>query len=391
MRRPVRIPKKVDLNRVEAYADKVMDPVDVEFTNHFFDQLTRSEHKKEITNAELIGFFKRLSKKKKQFDKFMQQYDEFVAKDKRTDINIPFKSNVDQIIAKTIMRKKDFKTSNAEYKFENYNMKHVKLFEQFVNESSNLEKLAKEEGSSTEGPYGTGVYPPTATKDWGMYTKKDFDEQWKSRSDLRFMAKEVYKSRKNAKKKAWNILKIGRSFDLRRTEDDMMNAGEAFYKNWLEYKGVNESINEGIFKKGDTVRVKASDVELLPVNESSKGEELSEFNKKLYLKYNDKLTNSLSKFFSKNSISKASNGTYTYNGSWQSIGNSNRSGTQLSEMYNNIKNMFFRLAWTFKEYPVKQKQYIDILKNAGLEIVEISNAHTNKGLTSNFNITFKFK
>ena len=128
-----------------------------------------------------------------------------------------------------------------------------------------------------------------------------------------------------------------------------------------------------------------------PVNEGSKNEELSEFNKKLYLKYNDKLNNLLSKFFSKNSISKASNGTYTYNGSWQSIGNSDRSGTQLSEMYNNIKNMFFRLAWTFKEYPAKQKQYIDILKNAGLEIVEISNDHANKGLPSNFNVKFKFK
>ena len=32
------------------------------------------------------------------------------------------------------------------------------------------------------------------------------------------------------------------------------------------------------------------------VNEGSKSEELSEFNKKLYLKYNDKLTNLLSKF-----------------------------------------------------------------------------------------------
>jgi len=142
MRRPVRIPKKVDLNRIEDYADKVMDPVDVEFTNHFFDRLTRSEHKKDITNAELIGFFKRLSKKKKQFDEFMQRYDEFVAKDKRTDINIPFKSNVDQIIAKTIMRKKDFKTSNAEYKFENYkyNMKHIKIYEQWVSESVNESK-----------------------------------------------------------------------------------------------------------------------------------------------------------------------------------------------------------------------------------------------------------
>lgn len=108
--------EKVDLDRVEKYADDILDPVDVEFTKHFFDRLTRAEHDKEITDAELIGFFKRLAKKQKQFDKFMKQYDEFVIKDNRTDINIPFKAKVDQIIAKTIMRKGDFKTSDPEYK-----------------------------------------------------------------------------------------------------------------------------------------------------------------------------------------------------------------------------------------------------------------------------------
>lgn len=128
----------VDIDKVEKYADKVMDPIDVEFTKHFYDQLTRAEHSKEITDAELIGFFKRLAKKKKDFDKFKQDYDQFVAKDNRSQINIPFKNKVDQIIAKTIMRKDDFKTSNAEYKFENKNtnMKHVKLFEAFVNEAN---------------------------------------------------------------------------------------------------------------------------------------------------------------------------------------------------------------------------------------------------------------
>jgi hypothetical protein len=108
--------EKVNLDRVEKYADDVLDPVDVEFTKHFFDRLTRTEHDKEITDAELIGFFKRLAKRKKQFDKFMKQYDEFVIKDTRTDINIPFKTRVDQIIAKTIMRKDNFKTSNPKYK-----------------------------------------------------------------------------------------------------------------------------------------------------------------------------------------------------------------------------------------------------------------------------------
>ena len=117
--------EKVNINKVEDYADDVLDPTDVEFTRHFFDRLTRVEHDKDITDAELIGFFKRLAKKKKQFDSFMKQYDEFIVKDKRTDINIPFIKRVNQIIAKTIMRKKDFISSNPTYTFEAYMINEI--------------------------------------------------------------------------------------------------------------------------------------------------------------------------------------------------------------------------------------------------------------------------
>lgn len=107
--------EKVHLDQIEDYADKVLAPVDVEFTKHFWERLTRPEHEKEISDSELIGFFKRLAKNKKEFLKFIQKYNEFVVKDSRTNINIPFKSRVDQIIAKTIMRKDNFKTSNKKY------------------------------------------------------------------------------------------------------------------------------------------------------------------------------------------------------------------------------------------------------------------------------------
>lgn len=117
--------EKVNMDRIEDYADDVLDPTDVEFTRHFFDRLTRVEHGKDITDAELIGFFKRLAKKKKQFDSFMKQYDEFIVKDKRTDLNIPFVKRVNQIIAKTIMRKKDFISSNPAYTFEAYMLNEI--------------------------------------------------------------------------------------------------------------------------------------------------------------------------------------------------------------------------------------------------------------------------
>ena len=108
-----------DLVKIDQYADKQLNPVDVVLTDkHFFDRLTDPRNKKEISQAELIGFFKRLGKKKKDFINFLNLYGQIVAKDNRSKINIPFMKQANKIIAKTIMRKDDFKTSSPEYKFE---------------------------------------------------------------------------------------------------------------------------------------------------------------------------------------------------------------------------------------------------------------------------------
>ena len=108
-----------DLRKIDNYADSQLDPVDIVLTGrHFFDRLTDPRNKKEISQAELIGFFKRLSKKKKEFLEFIKKYDQIVAKDKRTKLNIPFMRQANKVIAKTIMRKDDFKTSNPSFQFE---------------------------------------------------------------------------------------------------------------------------------------------------------------------------------------------------------------------------------------------------------------------------------
>ena len=108
-----------DLVKIDQYADKQLNPVDVVLTDkHFFDRLTDPRNKKEISQAELIGFFKRLGKKRKDFINFLNLYGQIVAKDNRSKINIPFMKQANKVIAKTIMRKDDFKTSSPEYKFE---------------------------------------------------------------------------------------------------------------------------------------------------------------------------------------------------------------------------------------------------------------------------------
>lgn len=100
-----------DLQKIDQFADKKLNPVDVVLTDkHFFDRLNDPRNGKEISQAELIGFFKRLSKKKKEFVEFLNHYNSLVAVDDRTNINIPFMKQANKAIAKTVMRKKDFKT-----------------------------------------------------------------------------------------------------------------------------------------------------------------------------------------------------------------------------------------------------------------------------------------
>lgn len=99
-----------ELDSVERYADAELDPIDVEFGNHFFDRLNDPRNGKEITPQELVSFFDRLAKKKDAFISFIKRYHEFVVKDKNSNINIPFVSQVNQALAKTIMRKPGFMT-----------------------------------------------------------------------------------------------------------------------------------------------------------------------------------------------------------------------------------------------------------------------------------------
>lgn len=100
-----------DLQKIDQFADKKLNPVDIVITDkHFFDRLNDPRNGKEISQAELIGFFKRLSKKKKEFVDFLNKYNSVVAVDDRTNINIPFMKQANKAIAKTVMRKKDFKS-----------------------------------------------------------------------------------------------------------------------------------------------------------------------------------------------------------------------------------------------------------------------------------------
>lgn len=115
---------RVDLQSVEKFADKLFAKVgiDVEFTRHFLDRCNDSRNGKDITVAELIRLFKQSYQQHGKKIAKLGPDAQAVLNDLQTDLNLPFVlkwNKQDQeleLVSKTIMRKKDFKTSNQKLK-----------------------------------------------------------------------------------------------------------------------------------------------------------------------------------------------------------------------------------------------------------------------------------
>ena len=112
------------IKTVEEYADKLFKEVgmDVEFSKHFKDRLNDERNQKPISTAELIGFFKRAYEKSGKKISQLPVKAEAVIQDMRTDLNTPFVIEYDpknkevDLKMKTIMRKKEFQTTNPKIK-----------------------------------------------------------------------------------------------------------------------------------------------------------------------------------------------------------------------------------------------------------------------------------
>ena len=125
---------QVDIDQLETFADKLFAKVgiDVEFTRHFLDRVNDARNNKPITMAELTRLFKQEFKRYGKPIAQMGPGQEAVMKDLQTDINLPFALQYDKenneldLIAKTVMRKKDFKTPNREFPVEGWSAKYKK-------------------------------------------------------------------------------------------------------------------------------------------------------------------------------------------------------------------------------------------------------------------------
>jgi hypothetical protein len=111
---------QAELNNVERFADALWGKlgIEVEFTRHFIDRLNDVRNGKPITSAELVRLFKKEYERNGKSISNLNN-SEAVMKDLLTSINLPFVIKGDgqekELIAKTIMRKPDFKTPDPEY------------------------------------------------------------------------------------------------------------------------------------------------------------------------------------------------------------------------------------------------------------------------------------
>lgn len=111
------------LNDLEKFADRLLNKfdIDIEFTRHFKDRMNDPRNKPAITVAELQKLFKKIADNKgKRIKKHGNA--EAVLKDIQSDLNLPvvvnWKNGEFEVVNKTIMRKKGFKTSNPVVQYE---------------------------------------------------------------------------------------------------------------------------------------------------------------------------------------------------------------------------------------------------------------------------------
>jgi hypothetical protein len=106
----------------EKFVDKMFEKfnIDFEFTKHFRERMTDSRNDPCINMKELAAMIQKIYKKYQNGEKSLSKFvdAEAVVKDLQSDLNMPIAVEYDRnndeldVIAKTIMRKKNFSTPN---------------------------------------------------------------------------------------------------------------------------------------------------------------------------------------------------------------------------------------------------------------------------------------
>lgn len=134
-----------EMKRLEDLLDGLFERLDIDiaFTKHFKERINDNRNGKQIGYCEVTAIFAEVYKKfGVKLSKTKREIEEII-KSISTNINIPVVIKYDDrrrevvIVAKTIMRKRDFKSSTSVLKVEDISMKIIP-FKRFLNEGGNV-------------------------------------------------------------------------------------------------------------------------------------------------------------------------------------------------------------------------------------------------------------
>ena len=112
------------LDDVEKFADRLFAKIgiDISFTRHFVERMNDDRNGKDISAAELVRIFKKEYEKYGKTVKSLEDNMEAVFMDLSSDLNLPFvikdRRDGKELVAKTIMRKSEFKTNDPTFKVQ---------------------------------------------------------------------------------------------------------------------------------------------------------------------------------------------------------------------------------------------------------------------------------
>ena len=248
---------KPQLDSIEKYADSLFNKlgIDIEFTKHFLDRVNDERNIKPISVPELVGMFKRLHRKHgKPLSKVDDDFNA-VVKDFNNNINIPFAINVTdddiEMYAKTVMRKKDFKTStpvialneNASYtKDINLIEKLAQLTQHMLDKGMNIEPLPNLEFVNGDSENAREFLGKTAYYDPNTQTIVLYTEGRHPKDIARSYTHEMIHHIQNLEDRLGNITTTNTQ------EDDELNdiEAEANLKGTMTFRNWTDSLNEAI-------------------------------------------------------------------------------------------------------------------------------------------------
>jgi len=109
------------LDQVERFAENLWSKlgIEVDFTRHFIERVNDERNGRQITTAELVRLFKKEYEIYGKSIRKLNDQDEAILKDLTTEINLPFiikdTNSGKKLVAKTIMRKPNFRSPDPEF------------------------------------------------------------------------------------------------------------------------------------------------------------------------------------------------------------------------------------------------------------------------------------